>query len=125
MYTQPVALVVQASVNDYQTTTESVVAAARVLVTHARSIDKKIPIAIVGPIYYQYEAQPALLSQRLGLKQLAKELKVTYVDPTGWITDDTKALYIGSDNLHPTAAGYQRIASKLATALRQFASDLP
>ena len=125
LYTQPAGLVVQGSANDYLTSTESVVDAARVLIEHARDIDESLPIAIVGPIFFQYEAQPAILDQRFELEKLAEELEVTYVDPQGWITDETKPLYISGDNLHPTTAGYEHIGIEMAKQLRQFAADLP
>jgi len=125
LYTKPVGLVVQASVNDYETSTDAVVAAAKTLVAHAHSIDRDLPIAIVGPIYLDYELQPAILSQRAALEEFCDDEDITYVDPTGWITDATKATLIGPDNLHPTNAGYARIAQKMAAALRPWASDLP
>jgi len=125
LYTKPAGLVVQASVNDYLTSTDAVAAAARVLVDHARTIDPDLPIALVGPIFLDTQYQPAILAQRAALKKVSAELDITYVDPTGWITDATKPIYISGDNLHPTPAGYERLGTKLADALRQFAADLP
>lgn len=122
--TKPVALVVQASLNDRQYSTGRLLGAAKRLVARVRRIDPGLPIAIVGPIFLREESQPDIIRQRAALKAFCKRHHVTYIDPTGWITDSNKPTMIGPDDVHPTNAGYEHIAKRLARALRPFVRKL-
>ncbi len=123
--TDPDVLVIQGSVNDLQTPSEAVASAATVIVDNAKAHRPKVSIVLVGPIYLTSETLPALLEQRAALETVAAEEKITYIDPTGWITDLTASTLIGPDHIHPTAAGYAIIATEMAKQLRPVIDALP
>jgi lysophospholipase L1-like esterase len=125
LYSNPDVLVVQGSVNDLQTASQAVANAATALIDTAKKHRPKVAIALVGPIYLTSETLPALLEQRSALETVAAEEKVTYIDPTGWITDATAPTLIGPDRIHPTAAGYTVIATQMAKQLRPVINKLP
>jgi lysophospholipase L1-like esterase len=121
----PDILVIQGSVNDLQTSSSAVAAAAQSLVERAKAHRPRVKVVLVGPIYLASEVLPALLEQRASLAAVARNAKITYVDPNGWITDVTAPTLIGPDRIHPTAAGYSVIATKMAEQLEPVVDALP
>lgn len=123
--TDPDILVIQGSVNDLLTPSDAVATAATTLVDDAKTHRPRVSIVLVGPIYLTSETLPALLEQRAALQIVAAAEDITYVDPTGWITDETAPTLIGADRIHPTAAGYAVIATEMAKQLQPVVDALP
>lgn len=116
--TNPDYLVVQATLNDTGSPTADVVANAGSVFDTIAATSPDLPVALVGPIFLWTEDQPDILRLREGLAAFAAERGIAYIDPTGWITDETAPDLIGEDDIHPTDAGYQVIAERMNEAIR-------
>lgn len=113
----PDFLLIQASLNDTAFSDEEVSEAANDLLDEVQGTSPDLPVAVVGPIWLWEEEQPDIVRLRSVIENVADERGVTYIDPTGWITDDTAPELIGEDEIHPTSAGYQLIAERMAEAI--------
>lgn len=89
--------------------------AVRVLSTlQRRAPDARV--VLVAPLYLAVDQPDTIPSLRRTFDRVAERTDVAHIDPTGWL-DDPK--WIGSDNVHPTDAGHQRLAKLMDSALRR------
>ena len=93
----------------------------RIMVQHAKAGNSRV---FVGSMIPQVAGRPRattpvaeLLNYNTTLRLMSQQENVTYVDLYNQMLADAATL-IGSDGLHPTEAGYRRIAELFFTAIR-------
>lgn len=93
----------------------------RIMVQHAKAGGSRV---FVGSMIPQVPSRPRgntptseLLAYNTTLQSMSQQEGVTYVDLYNTMQADAATL-IGSDGLHPTEAGYRRIAELFFTAIR-------
>jgi lysophospholipase L1-like esterase len=114
----PTVLVVEGSQNDGRAGVGAVGAAATALYARLRGALPQTRVVVVGPVASNSAQAAALSGVDRAVGDAARAAGLPYVDAIaeGWFTDAQSAL-IGSDHIHPTWAGHQRIADLLGADL--------
>lgn len=82
-------------------------------------------LLVIGPAWVDANPPPQVLRSRDVVKSQAEAMGATFVDPIaeGWFAD--RPDLIGSDGMHPTDAGHQYLADKIAPLIAQHLPPLP
>lgn len=123
----PDMLVVSGGHNDWHYPTPQVIQAARTLLTRAHQRWPGTSMLLIGPLWGSDTPPPGALAVRDGLKALAAELRIPFIDPIAehWITGNRHTgtgnapAFIKPDGVHPTVDGHRYIATKLADDIRR------
>lgn len=124
----PDLLIVSGGHNDWRVPPATVAAAARAVLERARQRWPGTHIVLMGPLWGNGAPPPQALGARNGLKSLAAQLGVPFVDPMAerWITGDrltgggNAPQLIRKDGTHPNQAGHRYVATRLAEDLKRF-----
>lgn len=114
----PQLIIVQGSLNDVLTTPVKVRAAADQLFANLKALRPRARIVVVGPIVPEAAFSAAnVLVVRDTVRDAAYQAQLPFVDPIleRWLSADL----IGTDQVHPTDAGHQRIAEALGRDLER------
>lgn len=114
------AVLVFGSINDRSEPVDRVAGAARGLYSTIKKLSPKAKLIVVGPPSIDAESRESLLPIRDALAVEAKAAGAVFVDPIaeGWFTGPAQS-YVGTDGVHPTDAGHEYMASKLAPVMKK------
>ncbi|RFU38062.1 SGNH/GDSL hydrolase family protein [Actinomadura logoneensis] len=123
----PALLIVSGGHNDARFPAGEVSGAARTLLQKVKARWPRTRVVLVGPLWGSDHPSAGALAVRDGLRTVAGELKIPFVDPLAekWITGDRDAgtgnapRYIKPDRTHPTPDGHRYLATRLAEDLRR------
>ncbi len=115
---RPGVLVVEGSQNDGHSDPAQVGAAATALYTRLQRDLPQTRVVVLGPVASNSAQAAALSRVDRAVGAAARAAGLPYVDAIGegWFTD-AQAPLIGSDHIHPTRAGHERIADLLGADL--------
>lgn len=121
----PALLVVSGGHNDAKYPAATVSDAARALLQKARARWPHARIVLIGPMWGSDHPVPGALAVRDGLRTVAAQLKIPFIDPIAekWITGDrdrgggNAPRFIKPDKVHPTPDGHRYLATRLAADL--------
>ena len=82
-------------------------------------------LLVIGPPWVNASPPPSVLAARDIIRNRSQELGLHFVDPIadGWFVD--RPDLIGSDGVHPTDAGHQYMADKIAPLIQEILSGQP
>jgi acyl-CoA thioesterase-1 len=75
-------------------------------------------LIVIGPTYLTQPLSPGGTQIVAALQAACSASEVEFVDASAWLQDAPLGV-IGSDGLHPTAAGHQLLASKIEPIVRE------
>jgi acyl-CoA thioesterase-1 len=112
-------VVVTGGRNDSGSTVPQRLAAAGLTLDRLRVTYPEARIVVVGPFWVDDDVPPSLLAFDAGLREEARTRGLTFVDPIRerWLTTENRSRWIAPDEVHPTPAGHQRIATMLVAGL--------
>lgn len=115
---QPSAVVISGSRNDIGE--PGVRDAAGRLYSNLKAKLPNTKLIVVGPAWVNGNPPEGLLDVRDNVRDAARQAGITFIDPIaeGWFASSDASL-IGSDGVHPTDAGHQRMAQLLGDDLQQ------
>lgn len=116
--TAPTVLVLQGGASD---TEASPGALTQAVLTTVTTVKRRFPgttVVLVGPVAMEQPPDPALVRVGRTLAAAAAALRVTYVDPTPWITRANAEKYLAPQGFYPNPAGHAYLGARLAAALK-------
>lgn len=103
--------------NDGSVAPNLVAAAARDAYAKAKSLAPAAKLLVIGPFWPNREVAPQMLATRDAVRDQALAAGAVFVDPLAehWLDDPA---LIGSDGVHPTDAGHQYLADRIAPLIK-------
>jgi lysophospholipase L1-like esterase len=94
-------------------------AAAGLTLDRLRATYPGARIVVLGPFWVDDDVPPSLVAFGEGLRAEAEARGLTFLDPIRerWLTTAGRARWIASDDVHPSVAGHQRLATRLVAGL--------
>ncbi|TDD65840.1 SGNH/GDSL hydrolase family protein [Actinomadura rubrisoli] len=129
----PDMLLVSGGHNDWRIPAPQVAAAAHVVLERARQRWPGTHLVLMGPLWGNDTPPPKALAVRDGLKALAAQLGIPFIDPIAerWITGNRRSgqgnapVLIRGDGTHPNLAGHRYLAARLVADVERLGLARP
>ena len=107
------------SINDGSAARDELGTAVRCTLDNIKAVAPYTRLLVVGPAWVDANPPARILRVRDVVKSQADRVGATFVDPIaeGWFLDHPE--FIGSDHTHPTDAGHQYMAQKMAPLIAE------
>jgi lysophospholipase L1-like esterase len=116
----PDVLLVQGGASDTGASAAELTRAVRATLAAVQQRFPGTRVVLMGPVAMEQPVDQSLVRVNTVLRAVAKERRVTYIDPIGlrWITKANYRQYLSATGFYPDADGHAYLGAKIAQVLR-------